>query len=176
MIRTPRLLLRPFEERDRAAFRALNADPAVMRHFPALQSAEESDAMLDRIAARWQEDGIAFAAVERAEDGAFLGMTGLARIREMSPALDGGLEIGWRLIPAAWGRGIATEAARAWLDHGLAGGADRIVAFTTRQNLASQAVMARIGMTRDESLDFDHPRIAPESPLQRHLVWRRDRN
>lgn len=174
MIRTERLWLRPFEPRDRDGFVALNADPQVMRHFRAPLSAEETDTMLAKIAARWQEDGISFAAVERRSDGAFLGMIGVAIVREISTALDGGLEIGWRLAQAHWGRGYASEAARAWLVHGLELGG-RVVAFTARPNLASQAVMDRIGMVRDPDLDFDHPRIPPDHPLCRHLVWRADR-
>lgn len=174
MITTDRLLLRPFADSDRAPFAALNADPEVMRHFPAPLSAAETDAMLARIASRWTEDGMSFAAVERRTDGAFLGMVGLAKMREMSPALDGGWEIGWRLARAAWGQGYAQEAARAWLAHGFDVMAlPRIIAFTARSNLPSQTVMARIGLIRDESLDFDHPRVT--RPLQRLLVWRRDR-
>jgi ribosomal-protein-alanine N-acetyltransferase len=174
VIRTDRLWLRPFAPRDRDAFVALNADPEVMHHFPATLTAAETDAMLARIAARWQSDGISFAAVERLSDGAFLGMVGIAVVYEVSPALDGGLEIGWRLARAHWGQGYATEAARAWLAEGLAR-ADRVVAFTARPNRASQAVMGRIGMHRAPDLDFDHPRIPAGHPLRRHLVWRADR-
>ena len=60
MITTARLLLRPFADRDRAAFAAMNADPEVMRHFPAIPTREESDAMIDRALSRWENDGIAF--------------------------------------------------------------------------------------------------------------------
>lgn len=159
---------------DRDAFAALNADPAVMRHFPAPLSAKETDALLARIAARWREEGLGFAAVERRADGAFLGMVGLARMREVSPGLDGGWEIGWRLARAHWRQGYAAEAAGAWLAHGLAR-FGRVAAFTARDNLASQGVMARIGMTRAPDLDFDHPRIPPGHPLHRQLVWRAGR-
>ena len=89
MIRTERLWLRPFEARDRDAFAALNADPQVMRHFIAPLSPAETDILLARIASGWQKDGIALAAVERLSDGVFLGMVGLAKVRETSPALDG---------------------------------------------------------------------------------------
>ena len=174
MIAIPRLILRPFRPEDRAPFTAMNADPAVMRHFPAPLSAAESDALLHRIAARWQVDGIGFAAVERRADGAFLGMVGLSRLRDLTPALEGEVEIGWRLATPFHGQGYATEAARAWLAHGFgAMGLGRILAFTAAANLPSQAVMARIGLRRDEGRDFDHPRIAPGHPLRRQLVWSR---
>src|SRR4051794_6239938 len=70
---TARLRLRGFEERDRSAFAAMNADPAVMEHFPSTLDRPASDAMVDRIGERWANDGFGLWAVERREDGAFLG-------------------------------------------------------------------------------------------------------
>ncbi len=63
----------------------------------------------------------------------------------------GETEIGWHLHPDAWGRGIATEAARRVLDHAFAEGLARVLAVTHPDNIASQAVAGRIGM-RDEGL------------------------
>lgn len=60
-------------------------------------------------------------------------------------------EIGWHLHPDAWGRGIATEAARRVLEHAFDGGLERVLAVTHPDNVASQSVTRRIGM-RDEGL------------------------
>jgi RimJ/RimL family protein N-acetyltransferase len=111
-LRTERLLLRGFEDRDRVAHAAMNADPEVMHHFPAPLDAAESDAMLERMAAHWSEHFFGLWAVERRSDGAFLGFTGLTRPSfeaHFTPAV----EVGWRLAREAWGHGYATEAAEA---------------------------------------------------------------
>lgn len=172
-IETDRLVLRRWLPEDRAPFAALNADPAVMRFFPAPLTRPESDALIVRLEDRWRGDGIGFAAAERRADGAFVGMVGLSRVRFAPTApLDGAVEVGWRLARAHWGEGYATEAARGWLAHGFgAMGLDEIVAFSVPENRASQAVMRRLGMARDPARDFDHPALPPGSRLRRHLVF-----
>jgi len=166
-----RLRLRQWRDGDAAPFAALNADPEVMRYFPAPLTRAASDAMLarcrDLIAAR----GWGFWAVERREDGAFVGMVGLhvpAPELPCSPCV----EVGWRLARAYWGQGYASEAAGAALQAGFDTlGLDRIVSFTVLANLRSRQVMRRIGMT-DSGEDFDHPALAEGSPLRRHCLYR----
>ena len=83
------------------------------------------------------------------------------------------VEIGWRLAAAHWGRGYATEAARAVLAHAWdVVGLDEVVSFTTAGNDRSRAVMTRIGMRYDPADDFDHPRLPPGHPLRRHVLYR----
>jgi RimJ/RimL family protein N-acetyltransferase len=83
-----------------------------------------------------------------------------------------GVEIGWRLARSAWGQGYATEAARAALAHGFDTlELPEILAVTTATNLRSQAVMRRIGMTRDPADDFDDP-TAPAGPLRPNVLYR----
>lgn len=174
---TDRLVLRPWRERDAAPFAAMNADPEVMAHFPGMLTRAESDGLLARLVDWWREDGIAFGAAERRDDGAFVGMVGLARVGFDAPSpLDGCVEVGWRLARAHWGRGYATEAARAWIAHGFGTmGLAEIVAFTVPANLRSQAVMRRLGMARDPSRDFDNPQLPPGHPLRPHVVFRIER-
>ncbi|MCO6382952.1 GNAT family N-acetyltransferase [Oceanicola sp. 502str15] len=163
MITTDRLHLRPFEASDLPAFAAINADPQVMRYFPAPKTTAETEAMLARCAAKWQAEGMAFSAVTT-QGGQLIGMCGLNRPEgiPLAPCV----EIGWRFTPAAWGRGLATEAARAWLAWGWAQGQSEIVAFAPRLNLPSCALMARIGMKEAPSLAFDHPAIPEGNPLR----------
>ncbi len=169
---TRRLLLREWRDADREPFAAMNADPRVMEHFPSRLSRAESDALVDRIVARWDEDGHGLWAVERTADGLFLGFTGLTYpgvSRDISPFP----EIGWRFAVVAWGHGYATEAARAAAAWGFdVGSFEQIVSWTTVGNDKSRAVMRRIGMTHDPADDFDHPRIEPGSPLRRHVLYR----
>jgi RimJ/RimL family protein N-acetyltransferase len=173
VIETGRLLLRRWEPRDRAPFAALNADPEVMRHFPKRLTRSESDAMIGRLEDRWAGDGFCFAAAERRADGAFVGMVGLARVPFALPLTpDGAVEVGWRLARAHWGRGYASEAARAWLGWGFATlGPAEVVAFAVPANHRSQAVMRRLGMRPDLARSFDHPKLDEAHPLRRHLLY-----
>jgi ribosomal-protein-alanine N-acetyltransferase len=85
----------------------------------------------------------------------------------------GAVELAWRLAAVWWGRGWATEAARAAAEVGFRElGLEEIVAFTTRENRASRAVMERLGMTRDARDDFDHPALARGDPLRPHVLYR----
>jgi ribosomal-protein-alanine N-acetyltransferase len=171
-LRTDRLLLRHWRESDRAPFAALNADPEVMLHFPAPMSREESDALVDVIAAGMERDGWGWWALEVRDTGAFIGFTGLKAVTfeaHFTPAV----EIGWRLAREAWGYGYATEAARAAARFGFENlGLDEIVSFTAVANAPSRAVMERLGMTHDPGGDFDHPRVPEGSPLRRHVLYR----
>lgn len=171
MIATDRLILRNWRPSDLEPWVAMNADPEVMEHFPAVQTPLESEAMLHANKARIDDNGWGLWAVERRGDGVFLGFTGLMQLRDSNP-LAPGVEAGWRFARHAWGAGYASEAARAALEHGFEVlGLPEIVAFTATTNLRSQAVMDRIGMTRREDLDFDHPALPKGHRLERHVVW-----
>ena len=169
---TDRLVLRRWCESDRDPFAALNADPEVMEHFPTLQSHAESDAMIDRIDAHFDEHGFGLWALEVGETREFIGFTGLSTPRfaaRFMPAV----EIGWRLARSAWRRGYASEAARRALRFGFEDvGLPEIVSFTAIGNLRSRAVMTRIGMTHDPVDDFEHPLIPEGSRLRRHVLYR----
>jgi RimJ/RimL family protein N-acetyltransferase len=171
MIGTERLILRNWKPSDIEPWAALNADPAVMEHFPSTHTRAESEAMAHMNQSVIDQNGWGLWAVERREDGAFLGFTGLMTLRDTNP-LAPGVEIGWRYARHAWGAGYASEAARAALGHGFAVlKLPRIVAFTASENLRSQAVMDRVGMTRRPDLDFDHPALPKGHRLERHVTW-----
>jgi RimJ/RimL family protein N-acetyltransferase len=171
-IATDRLLLREWLPADREPFAAMNADPRVAEHLSTRLDRAASDALLDRIAARWAADGFGLWAVERVDDGALLGFTGLAAPlfeAHFTPAV----EVGWRLVRDGWGQGYATEAARAALRFGFeTHGLREIVSFTVPANARSRRVMERIGMTHDPADDFDHPRLPPGHRLRRHVLYR----
>ena len=169
---TDRLILRRWRDSDRGPFAGLNADPEVMRHFVRPLSRAESDAMVDRIETRFEERGYGLWAVERREDGAFLGFTGLAH-QSFEAHFTPCVEIGWRLAVFAWGHGYATEAAREALRFGFVEATlAEIVSFTSSGNAASIRVMERLGMHRDPSDDFDYPNVPIDHPLRRHVLYR----
>jgi ribosomal-protein-alanine N-acetyltransferase len=172
-LRTERLLLRPWSQGDRKAFGLLNADPVVMEHFPGTLSRKESDALADRIEAHFSQHGYGLWAVEvPGQAAAFIGFVGLS-----VPSFDAhfmpAVEIGWRLDQAHWGRGYATEAARAAVADGFQRiGLAEIVSFTVPANVRSVGVMARLGMTHDPADDFEHPRLPEGHQLRRHVLYR----
>ena len=174
VLETSRLVLRRWREDDREPFAALNADPVVMEHFPATLARDRSDAAVDRIEAAFERDGWGLWAVERRDDGALLGFTGLSRPGQL-PHLGDQVEIGWRLAAHAWGRGYATEAAQEVLRFTFdPAGADldALVSFTAVTNERSRALMRRLGMTRDAADDFAHPALPIGSPLRPHVLYR----
>lgn len=171
-IRTRRLILRRWRKQDREPFAVMNADPEVMEHFPARLTRDESDALIDRLEAGFEERGFGLWALEIAETGQFIGFTGLSVPRfqaHFTPAV----EVAWRLCRSSWGHGYASEAARRAL--GIAFeevGLREVVSFTPVTNHRSQAVMQRIGMTHDPAGTFDHPSMKEGHPLRRHVLWR----
>ena len=169
---TERLLLRRWKDEDRAPFAALNADPAVMEHFPARLTRAESDAFVDRIEQQLEDRGWGLWALEERSSGRFLGFTGL-NVPGFQAHFTPAVEIGWRLARDAWGFGYAGEAARAAAAVAFDEvGLDEIVSFTATSNVRSMRVMERIGMTRDPADDFDHPALPEGSPLRRHVLYR----
>ncbi|KHL18599.1 RimJ/RimL family protein N-acetyltransferase [Mumia flava] len=184
---TDRLVLRPWQETDRAPFAALNADGQVMEHFPAPLTRAESDALVDRIVQRFAAQGFGLWAVEESATGTFLGFTGLnpvpeavaaAAVRDTGAGVGGEddptpTEIGWRLARHAWGRGLASEAARAAARYAFdRAGLSTVWSFTSVTNDRSVAVMRRIGMVL--AGEFDNPRVPAGSRLVRHVLYRLD--
>jgi RimJ/RimL family protein N-acetyltransferase len=169
---TERLLLRRWRDADRAPFARLNADPTVMEFYPAPLSAEESDAMVDRIESHFRQHGFGPWAAELRETGEFIGYVGLAVPRfvaHFTPCV----EIGWRLAAEQWGKGLATEGARAVLRYAFEVLALlEVVSFTVPANVHSRRGMEKLGMTYDPHQEFDHPLLAEGHPLRRHVLYR----
>lgn len=175
---TERLVLRHWSgsETDRAAFHRLNNDESVMRFFPYRMTREQADARLEAIAAQVSSDGFGWGTACLKDTAAPIAYLGLARTW-LSAKFGDVVEIGWRFLPEAWGKGLATEAARALIDHGFSAlGLNGIVAFAAEVNAASRGVMQRIGMRHEPALDFDHPNVPAGHPdLSRHVFYRIDR-
>ncbi len=171
-IKTERLILRPWRDEDLPLIAAINGDPVAMRHFLAPMTREESDAFVERNRARQSEDGFCMWAVEAPGVAPVIGVLGLARTNfeaHFTPCV----EVGWRLAPAFWGKGYASEGARAALKFGFEEiSLDEIVSLTVLANEPSWRVMERIGMTRDLGGDFDHPRLPEGHRLRRHILYR----
>ncbi|MBI1244198.1 MAG: GNAT family N-acetyltransferase [Alphaproteobacteria bacterium] len=171
-LKTDRLILRPWISEDRAAFAAMNADSEVRRFFPSRQSRAESDASADFLTGQFERTPFGPWAVEIPGIVAFAGFVGLWETNLDVPPR-GRVEIGWRLARGCWGKGYATEAARAALAFGFhEAGLEEIVAFVVPANRASRGVMDRVGLREVPGGAFDHPRVPEGHPLRRHLLYR----
>jgi RimJ/RimL family protein N-acetyltransferase len=169
-IRTTRLVMRRWRDADRDAYAAMNADPLVMRYFPATLDRAASDASVDRIEDLFDTQGFGLWALEVADTAEFIGFTGLNRMPDGVPGA-GDMEVGWRLAHRAWHRGCATEAATAAVEVGFNGaGLDQIWSMTAVLNQPSQAVMRRLGMR--PHVHFDHPKLAVGHALRPHVAYR----
>lgn len=168
---TDRLVLRRWRAGDLAPFAAMNADPAVVEFLPGPLEPAASDALAGSFEADWERGVPAPWAIEVPGVAPFAGFVGLHAVTFDAPFADR-LEVGWRLATAFWGRGYATEGARAALDYAFAErGEPEVVSFTFEGNHRSRRVMERLGMR--PAGGFDHPRL-PGHPLERHVLYRID--
>lgn len=172
-LETERLIIRNWRETDRALFHLINSDDTVMKYFPFRRTREESDAMMNDIQKNIRENKMGYTALELKATSKCIGFCGLHFCRA-EPVLSGEeIEIGWRLAPQFQGKGYVTEAALELLDYGFNElGIKEIISLAVQANTKSFAVMERIGMRRDASKDFDHPRVPDSHPhLKRHHYY-----
>jgi 3-dehydroquinate dehydratase/shikimate dehydrogenase len=174
-LKTKRLILRPWKETDLAPFAKLNADPKVMEYFPSILSREESDHLAQKMQSKMEERGYGMWAVSIPEIADFIGFIGLNhQDKSTFPAhFTPAVEIGWRLAATYWGKGYATEGAKAVLAYGFEHlHLEEIVSFTAVQNMRSRRIMEKIGMHHDSKDDFDHPKLPEGHALRRHVLYR----
>ncbi|HET6817355.1 MAG TPA: GNAT family N-acetyltransferase [Mycobacteriales bacterium] len=140
-VRTERLLLRPIEVGDAEAMAAIYADPEVARFVHGLD-VEGTRAQLARWMGEWETRGLGPFAIVDPDSGDFLGRAGVKYWQEFDFT-----EVGWVLRRDVWGRGYATEAGRASLDHAFANSdLELITAIIADGNVASVVVARRLGM------------------------------
>ena len=148
---TDRLLLRRWRATDREPFAAINADPEVMRFIGtgAVLGRGLSDDMVVRFEREWEQRGFGLWAISERDDPdeRLLGFCGLT-VPMFLPSVLPAVEVGWRLARGAWGKGYATEAARAAVAFGFAEGfAEEILSIVDPANERSLRVCAKLGMT-----------------------------
>jgi RimJ/RimL family protein N-acetyltransferase len=147
-LETDRLIFRRFTEDDVDNLYALDSDPAVMRYITGGPSTPRAEIARDIIPAylAYYERFVGYgfwAAIERST-GDFLGWFHFRPYRDDAPDEP---ELGYRLRRSAWGKGYATEGARALIHRGFTElGARRVVAFTYGEHLASRRVMEKAGL------------------------------
>jgi len=173
---SPRVQLRYWTQADLPSFAAINSDARVVKYLPGPLSMAESNAMADRIQGHFTRHGFGLWAVELPGVTRFAGFVGLS-VPSFTAHFTPCVEVGWRLAPAYWGQGYATEAAGLALSFGFEqAGLDEIVSFTVPNNRASLRVMEKLGMHSvgegGAQEYFDHPNLPMGHRLRRHLLYR----
>lgn len=170
MIITERLLLRPWRDTDLAALHAVSGNPEVMRFFPAVSTEEQTREFIVRQQRQQAERGYCFFAAELRETGRVIGFIGLSYL-EMDVDFAPCVEVGWRLHPDVWGKGLAPEGARACLGFGFNElGLEAIYADAPAVNLPSQTVMRKIGMRKYR--EFSHPALGEFPDIEACVCYR----
>ena len=168
---TQRLKMRQWGKDDFPVVALMNADPVVMEYFPNTLDELKSDEIANRIQALIPERGWGLWAVEEKNTESFIGFVGLhVPLPELpfSPCV----EIGWRLDRAYWGKGYATEAAKAALQVAFKHlELPEVYSFTPVGNFRSRAVMERLSMV-DTGQNFEHPRIPVGNPLRENVLYK----
>ncbi|NXY99576.1 GNAT family N-acetyltransferase [Streptomyces sp. BR123] len=158
-IRTPRLLLRRWDEDDLAPLSEINADPAVMRWIGdgSPLDLEQTADEIERWEDEWDEEGFGLFAVELLGSGELVGAVGLS-VPEHLPELLPAVDLRWRLGRQYWGQGYASEAAQAALEFALQDrGLDRVIAVVRAGDRASDRVAEKLGMAPEaEATDPEH--------------------
>ena len=160
-IRTPRLLLRRWQDDDLVPLSEIHADPTVMRWIGdgASRSLEQTAEDIEAWEEEWDDEGFGIFAVELLGSGELAGAVGLY-VPDSPPEVEGQVAIAWRLARVFWGQGYASEAAHATLEFALQDrGIDRVVAACRTADTASANVLGKLGM---------HAEGAAEDPAYGH--------
>ncbi len=163
-----RLGFRPWKDQDLSFLADMNSNEQVMEFFPTLQTPEESKAMLKRMQDHYTKHGHTYFVVELIETGEVIGFIGLA-YQDYESVCTPAVDIGWRLTPSFWGKGLATEGAKRCLEFAFNElKLDKVVATCVEGNINSEKVMKKIGMTKMGF--FMHPKLE-EYPSYHKCIW-----
>jgi len=169
IFRSERLGFRNWQESDIIPMAAINADPEVMRYFPAIQTTSQTQDFIQKMQLQFQERGYCYFAVELLKTNTLIGFTGLSDKTfesDFTPCID----IGWRLGTAHWNKGYATEGAARCLQYGFESlKINTINAIAPKINVPSIAVMEKIRMKKVK--EFQHPLLINDDWLQPCVLY-----
>lgn len=172
IIETERLILRTWKTEDADPYYHINQDPLVIEFLRGPLTMEQVTDFIAFMNKQSTEEGYALWAVEEKSSNKLIGSIGIDRIKWEAP-FSPRIEIAWRLGSQFWGKGYATEGAKATINYGFTKcRLEEIVAITVPANVRSIRVMEKIGMMRDFKGDFAHPRLPLDHPLSKHILYR----
>ncbi len=165
-----RLGLRNWKKEDIIPFIEMCQDFDVMRFFPKTLSQTEAEQFIQRMQSHFNQFGFCYFAIEEIDTKEFIGFTGLLHQNYESPFTPC-IDIGWRLKKSAWGKGFATEAAKATLDFAKNHiNSNEIYSIAPKINSSSISVMKKIGMQYHST--FQHPALKHHPRLQTCEVYK----
>ncbi|KAA1042395.1 GNAT family N-acetyltransferase [Macrococcus equipercicus] len=172
-LETDRLQLRDFVPEDLQPFKEMNVDPDVRQYFPDIMSFKRSEMAFRHMQQEIDATGLGLYAVEEKKSRKFIGFIGV-QYMEATPMYSLDImpcyEIGWRLIKSAWGKGYATEGARAVLDYVRPRIDLPIYSFTSIDNKRSMKVMEKLGLKQVTT--FKHPLVDPRHPMSLQVLYK----
>lgn len=167
-LETPRLKLEPYDDSHYEGLRVMDSDAGVMRYITGgiVKTPEETWEGIRRVQSRWDKYNFSWWAIKEKSFGVIVGAACLQHLANVDGAP---LEIGWRLVPEHNGKGYATEAAQAIVDYAAEQvGATYLVAVADPENIPSQRVMQRLGMTyKAIEQHYDVPCVVYELKIRR---------
>ncbi len=158
IIETERLLIRKIDISDKKGMYLLDSDPEVHRYLGAKPISHEEEALtyIEFIQQQYHENGIARWAVIEKETGEFIGWTGFKLITNTINAHTNYLDVGYRFIKSAWGKGYATECGKACMEYAKKHLARyELHAMTEIGNSNSKKVLEKLGFEAVEIFDFE---------------------
>lgn len=151
----------------------INADREVMEFFPGISSEKETLEFIKRMQNQYADKGFCYFAVDKLDNGEFIGFIGLSEQvfnTDFTPCTD----IGWRLKKSEWGKGYATEGAKACLEFAFRQlKIEDVYSMAPVVNLRSELVMKKMGMKKVKI--FDHPKLLNDDRLRKCVLYRKSR-
>lgn len=171
VIETERLILRTWEEDDVYPYFLINQDSKVIEFLPSAMSMSEVRDFINKVNNKYKKYGYTLFATALKDTGKLIGFIGL-NYTDFPASFTLAVEIGWRLGSQYWGKGYATEGAKAVLDFGFNQcNLKEIVSFTAINNIKSIKVMQRLGMLEDIERKFNHPNLLLDHSLSLHVLY-----
>ncbi|MDR2236406.1 MAG: GNAT family N-acetyltransferase [Chryseobacterium sp.] len=150
-IETQRLILRPLEDSDAERMFLLDSNPEVMKYIgmPTLTELDETREVIAFIRKQYTDNGVGRLAVVEKETGLLIGWSGLKLLTQPINGYSNILDLGYRFIPESWGKGYASEAAKASLDMGFNEmNASTIYAHAHSENESSNHILRKLGFKK----------------------------
>lgn len=170
-LESTRLRLRNWHDEDLDPLVRLCADPEVMRYNPARWSRDDCAALMVRSRLHLLRNGFGLWALERKNNGAFIGYCGL--VWSALPLPNAVAELRWAVACEHWGQGLVREAAQTALKCAFGAlGLDEVVACVSQINEPGRQLLEGLGMRPEPATTFGHPDVSPEHPLHTQVLYR----
>ena len=169
IFKSERLGFRNWEATDVAPMAEINADRKVMEFFSSTQDLEQTKQFIEQMQSQYEKSGYCYFAVDKLEDGEFIGFIGLS-LQTFESSFTPCIDIGWRLKQAVWGNGYATEGATRCLDFAFRElKLESVKAIAPVENAKSVQVMKKLSMTK--LLTFNHPLLRSDPTLEECVLY-----